>query len=202
MTSSYAFPPALLLEQHPPDATSGTQRRRIHTSISDLETEAGTEAEAGKAAWCTPSQPSRRKTSPESARDLRPPADWVTGPRPAARGLSRAETSAHPPVAASQRPHPWRPGARGPATPHLGVSSSGGGAAPRAARFLHDTGRTQQGGWVSTQPTPPSERTPTDRSRDTLVTWPVAPQAKALLRRPGALGRRGNSGCPLVDGAE
>lgn len=146
---TYAFPPALLLEQHPPDATSGTQRTGIHSSISDVDTEA--EAEAGRAARFTPSQPSRDRTSPERARDLRPPADWVTGPRPAARGLSPAETSAHPPVAASQRPHPWRPGARGSATPHLGASSSGGRGAPRAARFLHDTGRTQQGRWVSAQ---------------------------------------------------
>lgn len=43
----------------------------------------------------------------------------------------------------------------------------------------------------------PAERTPTDRSRDSTVTCPAAPQANALLRRPGAPGRRGSDGGPL-----
>ena len=70
--------------------------------------------QGGRVARCAPSQPSPGRTSPERARDLRPPADRVTGPRPAARGLSpardlRAPTcrglpAATPLVARSARP--------------------------------------------------------------------------------------------------
>lgn len=130
-------------------------------------------------------QPRPGQASPESARSLGPPADRMTGLRPAARGLPGAATTAHPPVAASWQPHPWRPGARGPATPHLGASSSGGRRAPPAARFLHDTVRTPRARWVSAQPAPPSERTPTDRSRDAPVTCPSRPRQKRCWGDPG-----------------